>query len=118
MAEVVLVSVGVMRGDWLADMSDLVGKGGKLVMTAVTPMSETSVALSLSPFAMSGKSLLGNLAGFTNPVADFDEMWRLHRSGQVQLTEMITKTYSLDEINEGYADMHAGNNVRGAIVFE
>jgi Zn-dependent alcohol dehydrogenase len=67
---------------------------------------------------MSGKSLIGNLAGFTNPVADFDEMWRLYRTGSVKLTEMITHTYSLAEINDGYADMHAGNNVRGIIVFD
>jgi len=118
MADIVIVAVGVMHGDMLAEMTELVGKGGKLVMTSATPLSESSVNLSLSPFALSGKSLLGNLAGFTNPVADFEEMWRLYRAGQILLTEMITKTYSLDEINEGYADMHAGKNVRGAIVFD
>ena len=118
MADVVIVTVGVMHGDLLAEMTELVGKGGKMVMTSVTPLSETSVALPLCMFAMSGKSLIGNLAGFTNPVADFDEMWRLYRAGSVKLTEMITHTYTLAEINDGYADMHAGNNVRGVIVFE
>jgi len=118
MADVVIVTVGVMHGDLLAEMDDLVGKGGKLVMTSVTPLSETSVALPLCMFVMTGKSLIGNLAGFTNPVADFDEMWRLYRAGNVKLTEMITRTYSLAEINDGYADMHAGKNVRGIVVFD
>ncbi|MGC9537434.1 NDMA-dependent alcohol dehydrogenase [Streptomyces sp. UG1] len=118
MSEVVIVAVGIMHGDLLGPIADLVGKGGKMVMTSVTPLSETTVSLMLSPFAMSGKSLVGNLAGFTNPVADFDEMWRLHRRGHVRLEEMITKTYTLDEINQGYGDMHAGNNVRGVVVFD
>lgn len=30
---------------------------------------------------------------------------------------MITKEYSLEEINDGYRDMHAGVNVRGVIRF-
>jgi S-(hydroxymethyl)glutathione dehydrogenase/alcohol dehydrogenase len=118
MADVVIVAVGVLHGDMLAEMAQLVSKGGKLVVTSVTPLSETTVDLPLSPFALSGKSLVGNLAGFTNPVADFDEMWRLYRAGRIQLDEMITTKYSLDEVNDGYADMHVGNNIRGAIVFD
>jgi len=118
MADVVLVTVGVMHGEWLGEMAELVSKGGKLVMTAVTPASETSVSLALTPFAMSGKSLIGNLAGFTNPQADFAEIWRLYRAGRVKLDELITTTYGLDEINEGYADMHAGSNIRGVLLFD
>jgi S-(hydroxymethyl)glutathione dehydrogenase/alcohol dehydrogenase len=118
MADVVLVTVGVMHGEWLGEMAELVSKGGKLVMTAVTPASETSVSLALTPFAMSGKSLIGNLAGFTNPQADFAEIWRLYRAGRVKLDELITTTYGLDEINEGYADMHAGRNIRGVLLFD
>ena len=30
----------------------------------------------------------------------------------------ITQTYSLDQINDGYADMHAGRNVRGVLVHD
>jgi len=118
LAEVVIVTVGVMHGDWLGSMAELVAKGGKLVMTSVTPLAETTVALPLSPFALSGKSLVGNLAGFTNPIGDFDEMWRLYRAGSIDLDGMITKRYSLDHINDGYADMHSGHNVRGLITFE
>ena len=31
--------------------------------------------------------------------------------------ELITTTYKLDDINQGYADMHAGKNIRGVIVY-
>ncbi|GHF36489.1 S-(hydroxymethyl)glutathione dehydrogenase/alcohol dehydrogenase [Amycolatopsis bartoniae] len=117
MADVAIVTVGVMHGEWLDEMAGLISKGGKIVMTSVTPVAETTSSFSLTPFAMSGKSLIGNLAGFTNPLADFEELWRLHRAGRFELAGMVTNTYRLDQINEGYADMHAGNNVRGVVVF-
>jgi S-(hydroxymethyl)glutathione dehydrogenase/alcohol dehydrogenase len=117
MAEVVVVTVGVMHGDWLEEMSQLVSKGGKLIITSVAPLSETTVTLSLDGFALSGKSLIGNCAGNTNAFADFNEIWRLYRAGRIQLTEMITKRYTLDGVNDGYADMHAGVNIRGVVAF-
>ncbi len=40
------------------------------------------------------------------------------RSGQLALDELITTTYKLDDINQGYADMHAGKNIRGVIIHD
>jgi Zn-dependent alcohol dehydrogenase len=31
---------------------------------------------------------------------------------------MVSRTYSLDELNQGYADMRDGKNIRGVIVFD
>ncbi|MCK9898290.1 hypothetical protein [Frankia sp. AgB32] len=31
---------------------------------------------------------------------------------------MVTRTYTLDQVNEGYADLAAGRILRGAIVFQ
>jgi Zn-dependent alcohol dehydrogenase len=33
----------------------------------------------------------------------------------IKLTELITKKYTLDEINEGYADLMDSKNIRGVI---
>ena len=41
----------------------------------------------------------------------------MYRLGQLRLDEVVTSRYSLDQINEGYADMHAGKNMRGVIVY-
>jgi Zn-dependent alcohol dehydrogenase len=35
----------------------------------------------------------------------------------LKLDELVTRTYTLDEINQGYEDMHAGKNIRGVIVY-
>jgi S-(hydroxymethyl)glutathione dehydrogenase/alcohol dehydrogenase len=40
----------------------------------------------------------------------------MYRAGQLKLDELISKTYSLDQINEGYEDMRVGNNIRGVIL--
>ena len=40
----------------------------------------------------------------------------LYRNGQLDLDGLITRTYSLENVNQGYADMHAGKNIRGVIV--
>jgi S-(hydroxymethyl)glutathione dehydrogenase/alcohol dehydrogenase len=34
-----------------------------------------------------------------------------------KLDELITRTYSLDEVTQGYRDMHAGKNIRGVVLF-
>jgi Zn-dependent alcohol dehydrogenase len=42
---------------------------------------------------------------------------RMYEQGQLKLDELLTRTYTLEEINTGYADMHSDVNIRGAIEF-
>jgi Zn-dependent alcohol dehydrogenase len=35
----------------------------------------------------------------------------------VELDELVTKTYDLDDINEGYRAMRDGENIRGVITY-
>ena len=45
------------------------------------------------------------------------ELLALYRKGDLKLRELITRTYRLDDINRGYADLEAGKNLRGVVVF-
>jgi S-(hydroxymethyl)glutathione dehydrogenase/alcohol dehydrogenase len=45
-------------------------------------------------------------------------MVELYRAGDLKLDELITKTYTLDQVNEGYQDLLDGKNIRGVIVFD
>jgi len=38
--------------------------------------------------------------------------------GDLKLDEIITRTYTLDQVPEGYDDLLAGKNVRGVVVHE
>jgi Zn-dependent alcohol dehydrogenase len=63
------------------------------------------------------KRLLGSMFGGVAPMRDIVKMLDMYTAGQLKLDEIITTTYTLDEVNEGYADMHAGKNIRGIIKF-
>jgi S-(hydroxymethyl)glutathione dehydrogenase/alcohol dehydrogenase len=41
----------------------------------------------------------------------------LYREGQLDLDSLISKTYPLEGVNDGYEDMRAGKNIRGVLVY-
>ena len=59
-----------------------------------------------------------SLFGESNPNWDILRQVELYRSGVLKLDELITKTYTLDEIQQGYQDMHDGKNQKGVVVFD
>jgi len=44
-------------------------------------------------------------------------MVELYRAGDLKLDELITTTYTLDQVNQGYQDLLDGKNVRGVILY-
>ncbi|MEO9223238.1 MAG: alcohol dehydrogenase, partial [Mycobacteriaceae bacterium] len=38
--------------------------------------------------------------------------------GKLKLDELVTTTYRLDDIAQGFVDMHAGKNLRGVVLFD
>jgi S-(hydroxymethyl)glutathione dehydrogenase/alcohol dehydrogenase len=63
------------------------------------------------------KQVVGALFGSANPRADIPKLLELWSNGQLDLDGLVTKTYSLDGVNDGFEDMRAGNNLRGVIVY-
>lgn len=41
---------------------------------------------------------------------------RLYDAGQLMLDELVTTTYNLEQVNQGYQDLRDGKNIRGVIV--
>jgi S-(hydroxymethyl)glutathione dehydrogenase/alcohol dehydrogenase len=117
MADAAIITVGVVSGDMIGPISRLVGKGGNVVVTSVARFDDEMVSLPLVEFAMSAKKLLGVVMGQTRPLNDVDRILTLYRAGKLPLDNMITRTYDLDDINQGYEDMHKGINIRGVIAF-
>lgn len=118
MADVAILSVGVGDGSVLQDTTRLTGPGGRTVVTSVTPAASESVKLSLFEFAMTEKTLRGNVYGGTNVYRDVPLLLGLYQRGKLNLDDLITQTYTLDDINQGYADMHAGKNLRGVVLLD
>jgi S-(hydroxymethyl)glutathione dehydrogenase / alcohol dehydrogenase len=53
--------------------------------------------------------------GGGNPRVDIHNLLALYKAGQLKLDELITRTYPLEEINQGYQDMLDGVNIRGVL---
>jgi S-(hydroxymethyl)glutathione dehydrogenase/alcohol dehydrogenase len=114
-AERAILTTGVATGDLVGPMMSMVAKGGRGVITAVAPIAQEDVKLSLFDLAMSRKELVGCIFGNANPRRDIPRLLRLYGEGKLKLDELVTNTYPLDGINQGYQDMRDGKNIRGMI---
>ena len=94
------------------------GKGGTVVLTGLNKLMEPNIQLPGTILTLFRKSIKGSLFGDCNPTTDIPKILGLYQSGDLKLDEIITRTYTLDEVNEGYDDLLAGKNVRGVVVHE
>lgn len=117
LADAAIIATSVATGDLVAPTMALVGKGGRVVVTAVAPITQADVKLSLFDLTLFQKELRGSLYGSGNPRADVPLLLSLFRSGQLRLEELVTRRYSLEEVNEGYEDLREGRSIRGLLVY-
>ncbi len=117
MADSVILTPSRLTGDFIAPAQFLTRKGGSVVATAVAPAEQMDVQLNLFGFTLMNQNLKGCLFGSASPRSEIPRLLSMYQAGQLKLDEMITKTYTLDQINEGYADMLDHKNIRGVITF-
>ncbi|MEQ1700699.1 MAG: zinc-binding dehydrogenase, partial [Ilumatobacteraceae bacterium] len=114
----VIMTCGVGNGDVLGEAFWLGGKRSKIVVTNIHPVGEASIAIPAVFLTVFEKQLIGSLFGSGNPRKDIPRLLELYTQGQLDLDGLVTKTYTLDGINEGYDDMNSGQNIRGVMVYE
>lgn len=115
MGDAAILCTGVARGADMQSLLQLVGKRGRVVVTALANAEEDTAALSLLDLTLYEKQIRGALFGSSAAQHDIPRLLEMHNLGQLKLRELITKEYSLDQVNEGYEDMRAGRNIRGLI---
>jgi NDMA-dependent alcohol dehydrogenase len=115
MAEVVIMTPGVLYGELMNLGTKLAGKGGTIVATAVAPLSQTSADINLSELTLWNKEIKGTIFGSLNPRADIPNLLSMYTAGTLKLDELITNRYPLADINEGYRAMRDGENIRGIV---
>lgn len=118
MADKAVITVGVPEGDMVAPALSLVSKGGRVVMTAVAPLMNMDVKLNMFELTLFQKQFVGAIFGGGNPRFDIPKLLGLYQEGQLKLDELVTKTYKLSEINEGYRAMNEGENIRGMVMYD
>jgi S-(hydroxymethyl)glutathione dehydrogenase/alcohol dehydrogenase len=118
LADLTVVTVGVLDAEITADAVSLIGKAGRVVLTSVSAANDHSISLTGSPMVGWHKRIQGSLAGGSNPIFEMPNLLGLYRSGHLKLDEIITNRYSLEQVNDGYRDLLAGKNVRGVVIHE
>ena len=83
--------------------------------TAVANMASNDVKLNLSMLTLLQKNLQGTIFGGGNPHFDIPQLLSMYKIGKLNIADMITRQYRLDQINQGYQDMLDGKNIRGVI---
>ena len=117
-ADSTIVCVGVTKGEHVAEGFDAIRKGGTVVMTGIGNYGEKGIPISPTEMTLWQKRLQGAIYGMFSPSKDIPRLLSLYEAGKLRLDELVTRTYTLDEINQGYADMHAGINIRGVIIHQ
>jgi S-(hydroxymethyl)glutathione dehydrogenase/alcohol dehydrogenase len=115
MASKTIITTGELKGEEIDNYLNITAKGGTCVVTAVANMASSDVTLNLSMLTLLQKNLQGTIFGGGNPHFDIPQLLSMYKAGRLNLDDMVTRQYKLEQINEGYRDMLDGKNIRGVI---
>jgi S-(hydroxymethyl)glutathione dehydrogenase/alcohol dehydrogenase len=101
----------------IAQAYAMVRPAGTAVVVGLTRM-DAQVPIPTGDMVRTERQLIGSFYGSSRPHEDMPMLLGLYDAGKLKLDELITHTYRLEEINEAFADMEAGKNARGVILFE
>ena len=114
-ADTAIITVGVVKPEHVGQAMAAIRKAGTVVVTGLGDIpTPTPLPVSLADSRCSRSASRATLFGAANPNWDILRLVELYRSGELKLDELITKTYTLDQIAQGYQDMHDGKNIRAS----
>jgi S-(hydroxymethyl)glutathione dehydrogenase/alcohol dehydrogenase len=103
-------------GEIAAQAYGVLRKGGTAVVVGVASQKDTTT-LRTASLTFEEKTLTGSYFGSARPREDFPRLLALYRAKRLKLDELITRTYTIDEAPQAFADLASGKNARGVIVF-
>ena len=116
-ADSAIVTTGVFKKEHAAEAFSSIRKAGTVVVTGLGNIAESTVEVPAFELTMFQKRIQGAAFGASSMSRDIPWMLEMYNNGQLKLDELVTKTYSIEEIAKGYEDMHAGVNIRGVIMY-
>jgi S-(hydroxymethyl)glutathione dehydrogenase/alcohol dehydrogenase len=114
LADRAIITVGILHDEVIANAIKVVGKSGQVTITAVG-----NGWVNENPGMLIGyqRRIRGSIYGGCSPLFDVPLLIDLYQSGDLKLDELITRRYALDDVNQAYADMRSGVNIRGVVDF-
>jgi S-(hydroxymethyl)glutathione dehydrogenase/alcohol dehydrogenase len=111
----VILTVDRVAPEHYALAVDAMAPGGIAVQVGSSTSGLDHLPVSPSVFTRKQVSFTGTVYGGMDPALDALKYLELHRAGRLDLQSLVTTTYRLDQINDAFADLAAGRNVRGLI---
>lgn len=105
----------VGRPETMKTAIDSTRRGGTTVLVGM-PRMDDQLTLPAFPLFFDAKTIIGCSYGSARVRSDFQRWIDLIESGRLVLSKVITKHYSLDDINVAIDDLKAGSILRGVIV--
>ena len=93
-----------------------VRKTGTAVMIGLGPVGETT-PIDMVDMLRNQKSLVASYYGSVSPHATFDKLIDFYLKGKIDVDSLITRSFALDDINEGFDALARGEDGRGVIAF-
>ncbi len=103
------------RPDTIDTAVALTSRGGQAVLIGMAS-PETRVALDALTTTLEERCVRGSWYGSCVPLRDIPLLVDLYRDGRLRLAPLIT-TCGLDEVNDAFARMQAGETARSVIVY-
>ena len=76
---------------------------------------DAQAAFPMFPFVMQEKRLLGSVYGSGQPARDIPRLVSLYQEGKLKLGELVSRTYTLDKVNDALTALAASDGARGVI---
>jgi Zn-dependent alcohol dehydrogenase len=96
---------------------DAIRPGGTAVIVGMAAMA---VRAPITPYmmALQEKCLKGTMYGSVRPDLDFPRLVDLYLQRRLKIDELVSRTYRIEEINEGFAALRTGQVARGVVTFD
>ena len=98
----------------VAQAYDSVRRGGMVVCIGIPPVG-TEAHLPGPSLPRDEKIVTGSFYGYCRPHVDMPRLLELFMDGRLPLDKLVTRTYPLEEVNDAFAAMNAGEVARGVI---
>jgi len=92
-----------------------IAKGGEVILVGIAHMKD-KLALSQIAAVTQEKGVRGTTNGSADAWQTVPHLIDLYNDKQLLLDELVTRTYTLDEVNQAMDDLRSGRNARGVIV--
>ncbi len=94
---------------------DSLRSNGTAVLVGLAPVGDAA-PIDMVDLVRQQKTLVGSYYGSASPHQTFAKLVDWYLAGRLNVEELITRRYSLDDINEGFAALARGEDGRGVII--